>query len=323
MTNPPRSSRYLLRLAEELFTSADQREAFTEALRFPQPFPSAVIWTKPRPFDVPFQREDPLAWQAEFVDRVAPDARPGGEPLHEQGSYYCLDFSSVFAASVLTDIATEEGLVLDLCASPGGKAVYTSQALRPKALLCNEVIGKRIAPLVSNLKRCSIPSVSVTSADPAKLSSALAYSARLVIVDAPCSGQSLAARGRHSPGCFHPATINMNSNRQKRIIANAATMVASGGWLAYMTCTFSPKENERVVEWLVKKFPAFEPVEVAALKKYRSEQSQHACYRMWPHDRLGAGSFTCLLRNTSKGNFESPGFAPIRLLWSSAETNGE
>jgi 16S rRNA C967 or C1407 C5-methylase (RsmB/RsmF family) len=37
--------------------------------------------------------------------RLEGDRRPGRHPLHDQGYYYCLDFSSVFAASLMQAIA--------------------------------------------------------------------------------------------------------------------------------------------------------------------------------------------------------------------------
>ncbi|MEG5173865.1 hypothetical protein [Microcoleus sp. B3-D7] len=75
--------------------------------------------------------------------------------------------------------------------------------------------------------------------------------ANLVIVDAPCTGQSLLAKGDKAPGCFHHVTINSNANRQKRIFANSAKIVAPQGYLVYMTCTYSTAENEQVSEWLL------------------------------------------------------------------------
>ena len=47
-------------------------------------------------------------------------------------------------------------------------------------------------------------------------------SSNLVMVDAPCTGQSLLAKGEKADGCFHPTAINKSANRQKRIIANSA-----------------------------------------------------------------------------------------------------
>lgn len=85
------------------------------------------------------------------------------------------------------------------------------RAMKPAELWCNEVIGKRIPALISNLKRCHVYPAVVINADTGVLADTGPQTADVVLVDAPCSGQSLVARGKKSPGCFHPATINMNA----------------------------------------------------------------------------------------------------------------
>lgn len=190
--------------------------------------------------------------------------------------------------------------ILDMCAAPGGKSIFAWKTLNPKLLLCNEVIGKRLGMLTSNLKRCQIARSAAINLDSKILAEKIPATANLVIADAPCSGQSLLAKGDKAPGCFHPVTINNNASRQKRILANSAKIVAPQGYLAYMTCTYSTAENERVSEWLLNKFPQFLPVEVPHLAKYRSHLSEIPCYRMWPQDRLGAGAFTILFHNTAQ-----------------------
>lgn len=150
---------------------------------------------------------------------------------------------------------------------------------------------------MSNLKRCGIEVAHPISFDPSILAAELAQMADLVLVDAPCSGQSLLAKGEKNPGCFHPVTIGKNANRQKRILANAAQTVAPQGFLAYMTCTYAVEENEQVSEWLLERFPQFEAVEVPALSAYRSGLTALPCYRMFPQTGLGAGAFTILLQN--------------------------
>ena len=139
------------------------------------------------------------------------------------------------------------------------------------------------------------------SRDSQILAETIPETANIVIVDAPCSGQSLLAKGEKAPGCFHPVTINNNANRQKRILANSAKIVAPQGYLAYMTCTYSPAENEQVSEWFVSKFPQFSAVEVPHLAAYQSHLTNLPCYRMWPQDKLGAGAFTVLFQNQDRG----------------------
>lgn len=290
-----RSSATLERLARRLFANAEQRERFKDAVAAGKSASSALIWLTDRPSPLPFAPRDPSPWQPDFVDVVSYRARPGSHPLHEEGAYYCLDESSVFEASAVRAIEHPAPTVLDLCASPGGKTVFAHRALDPAALISNEVIGKRTAALISNIERCRIPA-SVTRADVSLLAEALPGSFDLVIVDAPCSGQSLVARGSAAPGCFHPATINQNSNRQKRILATAAALVPAGGYLAYMTCTYSFEENEGVIEWFLKKLPGFRSVPVPALEPQRSTLTAQHAYRLFPFEGFGAGGFTALLR---------------------------
>jgi 16S rRNA C967 or C1407 C5-methylase (RsmB/RsmF family) len=291
------ASNLLVKYSQKLFLVADDQQQFVQALTQPQPYSPCILWCRAKPSDSPFCLEPPLAWQPRFVDRLALGEKPGHHWLHEQGYFYCLDFSSVFASSTLLTIPNPIHTVLDICASPGGKSIFAWVQLQPKQLLSNEVIGKRLGALISNLKRCQIQPAIVLNID----SSILAEHLRpvdLVLVDAPCSGQSLLAKGVKNPGCFHPVTINKNANRQKRILANSAQLVAPQGHLAYMTCAYSLEENEQVCDWLLQRFPHFEAIDIPHLHAYQSRFSDRPCYRMFPQDRLGAGAFTILLKNT-------------------------
>ena len=291
-------SNLLLKLSRKLFPSAEDQAAFVDALTHPQNFSSAIAWTKPRPAAVPFPMLPPLSWQPASVDRLAADQRPGQHPLHDQGFYYCLDLSSVFEAAVLQMIPQPVETLLDLCAAPGGKSLLARAMLKPEQLLCNEVIRKRVKILIANLKRCNATEALVFNLDSQVFAGQLSRAASVVIVDAPCTGQSLLAKGDKALGCFHPVNINKSASRQKRIMANAAQTVAAGGYLAYMTCTFSAEENEQVGAWLMKKFPQFEPVNVPFLQSYQSSLADFSCYRLWPQSGLGAGGFTALFQNT-------------------------
>ncbi|MCG9885106.1 MAG: RsmB/NOP family class I SAM-dependent RNA methyltransferase [Cyanobacteria bacterium] len=303
MAAPPR---FAEKLAHKLFADGEERAAFLAALD-PQgkrsPFASCVLWRGDRPDPLPFERLPPLPWQPPFVDRLAdPLARPGAHPLHGAGEFYCLDFSSVFAASILGAIAGPVETVVDVCAAPGGKSVFAWRSLRPDVLIANEAIGKRVPALLSNLRRCRIGPAAVTRCDPQTLAPRLAKVADVVLVDAPCSGQSLLAKGETNPGCFHPVNVNKNANRQKRILAHAAAIAAPGGYLAYTTCTYAIEENEGVCQWLCDRIGGFEPVPVPSLAMFQSPLTDWPCYRMGPQSGLGAGAFAMLLRRTDRGD---------------------
>ena len=296
------ASNLLRKLAQRLFEDAAEQANFMDALVQPQPFSPCILWCRDRPQDLPFQLLEALSWQPKFVDRLAVGEKPGQHTWHQQGYFYCLDFSSVFAASVLQAIDRPVSIVFDMCAAPGGKSIFAWRSFHPELLLCNEVIGKRIGALVSNLKRCQVQPSSTSSIDSKILAEAIPQAIDLVIVDAPCTGQSLLAKGDKAPGCFHPININKNANRQKRILANSAQLVAPQGYLAYMTCAYSPEENEQVIEWLLSRFPQFQPIAIPQLAAYQSHLSDLPCYRLFPQSRLGAGSFATLLKNMAEGD---------------------
>lgn len=307
-------SNLLIKLSRQLFTDEIEQAQFIDALVHPKPFNPCILWCQPKPETIPFEVEPRFSWQPEFVDRLALAEKPGQHPLHDAGYFYCLDFSSVFAASVLSAV-NSANLIFDMCASPGGKSVFAWTMFHPKQLFSNEVIGKRRAALISNFKRCGIASSVVLSLDSKILAEELPNTMDLVLVDAPCSGQSLIAKGGKAEGCFHPININKNANRQKRILANSVQLVKPQGYLVYMTCTYSIEENEQVIDWLLERFPQFETIEVTQLREYRSHLTEQFCYRIFPQHRLGAGAFTTLLRNTETGEakevsetfFERPG----------------
>lgn len=293
-------SQLLVKLSRRLFSDSLEGEKFIEAIANPQAFNPCILWRNEPPNPHPFTVEIPTSWQPKFSDRLALETKPGKHPLHDRGYFYCLDFSSIFAASTLLSIAKPFKLVLDMCAAPGGKSLFAWKALQPDLIVCNEVIGKRMGMLISNLKRCAISPSVVSNKDSKILAELMPETAEVVIVDAPCSGQSLLAKGGKSVGCFHPVNINKNANRQKRILANSGKIVAPKGYLAYMTCTYSREENEGVSEWFLSKFPEFEAVEITPLAAYKSHLSEVPCYRMFPQDRLGAGAFTILFQNKSE-----------------------
>ncbi len=307
------ASTNLLRLARRLFADESERAAFLAALTSPLPYQPAVLWLQERPAEMPFRCAPRPSWLPEWVDLAAPGERPGQHALHEAGAYYCLDASSVFAASVLCTIPPDPETVLDVCASPGGKSIFAWRALRPRLLVANEVIAKRTGALTGNLQRCRVRPATVTNADTAVLARVCPSAADVVIVDAPCSGQSLLAKGQENPGCCHPATINLNANRQRRILANAAATVAPGGWLAYITCTYAEKENEGNSGWLLRQFPAFSAVLVSALESHRSTLAEFPCYRLWPQEGIGAGAFAVLLRRDESGT--RGGMDGLRAAW--------
>lgn len=293
-------SKNIEKVARSLFEREDEREEFLLALRQRDSGVTGVVWLSERAESLGFTTGARPEWLPEWIDVAAEGERPGKLGAHEAGQVYCMDLSSTFACSALSAVEGPIEIVVDVCASPGGKGIVARRYLEPGLLVGNEVIGKRTAQLISNYKRCHIDPSIVTSLDPERLGAEIPNSGGLVIVDAPCSGQSLLLKGMAAPGAFHPATIGMNERRQRRILAHSSKIVAPGGYLLYATCTFSREENENNVEWFLKTFPEFSAVPVPLLGSYCSRLSSVPTYRLLPQLGKGAGAFCALLRKTSE-----------------------
>lgn len=290
------ASRLLLKLAFDLFENEDEREEFLDAMIAGESKEQAIVAMQDRVEFVAFPRKRPLKWQLPFVHRIDDSFKPSKHPLYEKGAFYSMDFSSAFVATAMMGIKTPVKRVLDLCSSPGGKAIFSWRMFKPELLLCNEIMRKRVSTLIGNLDRCKCENSAVWSADPSVFARKFKECFDLVICDAPCSGQSLVAKGEEAPECFDPNSIDMNVGRQRRILGNAYHCLVPGGHLLYSTCTYTTKENERVIDWFLKTHPDLEAVEIKQLAEFRSKYTDTPSYRIFPHQGLGAGAYVCLIQ---------------------------
>lgn len=295
----PKIPNTLIKLSKKLFEKPEQQELFLNCfanldVNRPERESAVVALRGEKDYEV----LSPHPFFPNWVHRT--NESLGSTESHAKGDIYLLDSSSVFAASPLLQIEKSD-LIFDACAAPGGKSVFAWRAHQPKLLIANEFVEKRLKPLISNLQRCQIRPSEVFHLPTQRVGEMFTECFPVVMVDAPCSGQSLLLKGEKVDGAFHPQTVNGNLKRQRRILAELSSSVAPGGHLLYMTCTFSPEENEDIIEWFLKKFPKFKTVPVPALETHRTQLSNIHGYRLWPQDKMGAGSFTALLQNTDDG----------------------
>jgi 16S rRNA C967 or C1407 C5-methylase (RsmB/RsmF family) len=315
----------LKKLAVSLYRSQDEQDLFIDHLFKKEKGKQGVIWTKaqekqsvehlleefiePLPavlntglgcLNLPqsLQTIAALTKERDLPREEALTIKRNKNMLHDEGLFYQLDLSSLLCISAIEAISDIDiKKIVDVCAAPGGKSIYAYISKKPYEIICNEVIGKRHGMLHANLKRCGIENAFRTMLDPSRLSEAHKKSAELVLVDAPCSGQSLVSKDKKTFGAFHPSLINMNANRQKRILAYSGESTASFGYVLYSTCTYSREENEEVIDWFLKKFEHFTTVPVPHLKSLQSAYTNKDCYRIMPHYGIGKGGFVCLLKN--------------------------
>ena len=281
---------------------------FVSALVHPRPCDTYLLWCQPK--QQVFELRAALDWQPEFVDRLAPGQQPEKHLLFQQGAYDSVEFTALFVASLLLSLGDRPGSVFDLCAGTGSNSVFAWQLLQPKLLLANTLIRQHHRLLLGHLRRCGITPAAMMSVDSEVLAEVIPGTEDLVIVDAPSSAQSVLARGRLNPGCFHPVTIAKYAKCQRRLLANASRLVASQGYLLYTTRTYSLDENEHILDWFLDRFSPFVPCVVPHLSRFQSRFTPLSAYRLFPQDDFpngawGLGGFTTLLQNTTVGSTRS------------------
>lgn len=289
------------KLIAKLHLSPDEEARFLLALKEGKSARTALVITPNAPlgYSPPFAEEQARApWMPEGIFALSDEhAKPGSNPGYDLGLYYPLDLSSVWETTPLSFIP-RPGRCLDMCAAPGGKTILAQARIKPELHIANEIHPGRLGILRHNLARCGYSDLYTQRLRPDQWAAGAPQSFDLILVDAPCSGQSLIAKGMTNPGCFHSSTVSGNSKRQKGILLSALTALAPGGHILYSTCTYSPEENEKPIAYLLKRNPFLETVEIPVLEPFRSNLSDFPSYRLHPGNGYGAGGFSCLLRDT-------------------------
>jgi NOL1/NOP2/sun family putative RNA methylase len=239
--------------------------------------------------------------------------QPAKHPYYHAGLFYIQEPSAMLPAALLP---VEPGdKVLDLCAAPGGKSTQIAGKLQGKGLLVsNDISVSRAKALVKNLEMAGVKNAVVTSESPEKLSKALPGFFDKILIDAPCSGEGMFRKNPQMVRDYMERGPEFYAKLQKEILEDAIKMLKPGGYLVYSTCTFSPLEDEAIVEWMLE-FDS--DLEVVPGDSFEGRDHGHPewilsdreeiryAYRMWPHKIKGEGHFAVLLkkRDGQEGRF--------------------
>ena len=151
-------------------------------------------------------------------------------------------------------------LVLDTCASPGGKSTAIAATLQPggRVVAC-DVRERRTALLRRTVAAVGAANVLIVQAD---VTTSLPFRARFstVIVDAPCSGLGTLRRDPDIRWRRDAGSLDALAAAQRQMLDQAARVVAEGGRLVYATCSSEPEENEAVVESFLGTHAGFTPL---------------------------------------------------------------
>src|SRR5574344_329497 len=191
-----------------------------------------------------------------------------GEPIYvsyDAGGKenYFLDPASVLAAQSLP----LEGAInlLDLCAAPGGKTLVIACSMDEQAHLDSNERSPERKQRLDHVIQNSLPMetaarVRTSCSDGATWCTRQTECYDRILLDAPCSSERHVLGDQKYLSQWTPNRIKSLAIEQWALLSSAWRLLVPGGFLLYATCALSPKENDEVVQRLLKKFPDVEPV---------------------------------------------------------------
>lgn len=291
-------------LPQNVFTTAPYWEEADFIQAHQSPVPTFIRLNPFKPADIPFESKVPWSTYGRYLQE-----RPRFtlDPLFHAGAYYVQEASSMLIEQAFRQIVDTSKPIkaLDLCAAPGGKSTLLASLLKEEDLLIsNEVIQTRAGILVENMTRWGQLNTWVTNNDPKDFRRLDGFF-DLMLVDAPCSGSGLWRKDPKAIDEWSPANVNLCKERQQRILADALPALKKEGILIYATCSFSPEENEQMVDWLVKEQGltglSLELDASWGVTETIADQSQAKGYRCYPWKMKGEGFFMAVFRK-NEGN---------------------
>lgn len=255
---------------------------------------------------------DPIPWQnyAYYIKALNSDRRDLGNTIeHALGYIYIQESASMVPVNAFGNDLVKDGVILDMCASPGSKTTQLSQLMDNKGLIiANELDGKRIASLGQNIQRVGCTNIVITHRNAARISNDISPNTKFdnILLDAPCSGLGTLRKSPDTMRTWNPRLhINM-SKRQRKLIDAAFNMLKVGGVMIYSTCSIEPEENEGIVDWLLRKYDNAKvlPIDldikrskpVIEFGNIKYDESIKETLRIWPYDNNTDGFYVAKIK---------------------------
>ena len=235
------------------------------------------------------------------VYRLKNEPKPGKSLLHWRGEYYVQEESASIPVEVMNPRPGEK--ILDMCSAPGGKTTQIADKINNKGLIiANEVSDQRMKSLHANIYRTGSYIVNALNLDGRRIPEDREFDR--VLVDAPCSGEGNNCRRDEEEMASDQESKDL-ANLQQDLLEKAFQLVKEDGVVVYSTCTFSPIENEHVVNQALENNEVeLEDIELdfeheRGLTEYkemefRNEMSKTV--RIYPHHLQSGGMYVAKFR---------------------------
>jgi len=219
------------------------------------------------------------------------------------GLYSIQEAAAQIPVTLFTEL--EDKMVLDACASPGGKTVQLANLMKNSGVIVAlELKQRKMFALANQLERTRVKNTAVYNMD-AREASKLNIEFDCVLLDVLCSGNYVTDKGWFSKRTIED--VHRNARRQRQILTEAAKVTEDGGEIVYATCSLEPEENEMNIDWAIGALN----VKVEEIKCHGEkgltdifgkelDRSIEKCKRIWPDQTQGF--FVCKLKKQADDN---------------------
>ena len=222
---------------------------------------------------------------------------PGNLLEYFLGHVHPQALTSALAAIALAP--AKHALILDMCAAPGGKSAHLADLVENTGfMVCNDLYTTRHVSLGHTLSRLGVQNAVVTGYQAQEFP--LRRQFDYILADVPCSCE----------GRFRK-TLKQNVYRedrrrtelpeiQKKILLRGFDLLKETAQMLYATCTYNPKENESVVNFLLNERDAdLLPIDVGMVFEPGLSEWKDEVYdkrltktaRFYPHNVNSVGFF--------------------------------
>ena len=254
-----------------------------------------AYYTKNELFDINIIKNHPFISNAFYFS----NQKLGNDFRFKNGVFYIQDAAAMMPVHLLN--IKENDIVLDMCASPGGKTIDAAIKLRNTGMIIsNELSYERAKTLSSNVEKMGFSNVFVTNNDLSKFYNNYPNTFDKIILDAPCSGSFMFRKNELSKLDWNYNKVLANALVQKELINIASYMLKPGGTIVYSTCSLSPEENEAIIEEFLNTHEDFELIKIPAEPQYFMSKRLEGTAYMMPFLFDCEGQFVTLLKKSGE-----------------------
>lgn len=238
----------------------------------------------------------PVPWTVDGF-YIESSEKPGKHPYYYAGLYYIQEPSAMLPAEVLSP--TQDDIVLDLCAAPGGKTMQLAAKMKNKGLLiANDISSNRLRALIRNAELLGVKNLIVLNEHQDKIAISLKNSVDKLLIDAPCSGEGMFKKDDGAVDAYADYDIEACTSMQKSILDSILPIVNGGGSVVYSTCTFNEDENENMIQYILED-TSFELNKLSPDFGFVNGRLE-GTLKIYPHLVEGEGHFVSKVTNNNR-----------------------